>query len=57
MGKQPEDKKSALDLAQILEEKKRALLGGTVNADGGINLKKLSKEEKEKIKRALKKKR
>lgn len=51
-----EDKNGSLSLAQILEQKKRALLGGTVNEEGGINLKKLSKEEKEKIKRALKKK-
>lgn len=56
MGKSIQSDGPVSELERILEEKKRILVGGFIETENGINLKKLTREEKEKIKRAIKKK-
>lgn len=56
MGKSIQENGGISDLEKILEQKKRLLAGGMIETENGINLKKLTREEKEKIKRAIKKK-
>jgi splicing factor 3B subunit 2 len=56
MGKSLQDENGVSDLVKALEEKKRLLLGGVIENGNGMSMKKLTREEKEKIKRAIKKK-
>lgn len=56
MVKSTPDNPEPKDIAKILEEKKKALLAGASGSDNNFNTKVLSREEKEKIKKALKRK-
>jgi len=56
MGKSSQDEGGISDLVKALEEKKRLLQGGVIENEDGMNRKILTREEKEKIKRAIKKK-